>query len=196
MRTCNAIPLNILSQAAAYDPETGRLTRLKVANRHPVGSELGWLNKSTGYRYFHVGKFTVLSHRAGWALTFGVWPDLGIDHINGITTDNRLCNLRPATQSQNLANRPVRRDSTSGIKGVRKSPNGKWEARIALGGFETAEQAADAHAFITRLAWGEFGLSDGHVRIAGHELASRELGALDSPMAEGDQVNLITRRDE
>ena len=41
-----------------------------------------------------------------------------IDHINGIKTDNRLCNLREATRSQNQVNTPVVKNNTSGFKGV------------------------------------------------------------------------------
>ena len=44
--------------------------------------------------------------------------DLHIDHINGDPLDNRKENLRLCTIAQNAQNRPLRKDSASGYKGV------------------------------------------------------------------------------
>jgi hypothetical protein len=85
---------------------------------------------------------------------FGYIPDgFNLDHINGNKTDNRLCNLRLATNSQNQQNRPAPQNNTSGYRGVtwHKSAN-KWMARIChngirktLGFFETAEEAYEVY---------------------------------------------------
>lgn len=95
----------------------------------------------------HVG---VLLHRL-------LLPDAAlIDHANGNGLDNRRCNIRPATQSQNIANR-ASPGSRSGFRGVAPSnPPGRWIARIKvegkthhLGTFDTPEEAArvyDTHA--------------------------------------------------
>jgi hypothetical protein len=59
-----------------------------------------------------------------------------VDHINHDTLDNRKCNLRIATFSENLQNRiSVRSDSYTGIKGVtwRKHAN-KYQAHIKVNG--------------------------------------------------------------
>ncbi len=73
------------------------------------------------------------------------------DHINGNGLDNRRCNLRPATASQNRCNRGKQSNNTSGYKGVcwdRK----KWRAyigvngkRIHLGLFDNIKDAARAY---------------------------------------------------
>lgn len=58
------------------------------------------------------------------------------DHIRcHETLDNRRANLRHATASQQAHNRSLRRDSTSGYKGVNwHKASGKWSARIMIDG--------------------------------------------------------------
>lgn len=61
-------------------------------------------------------------------------PDgLFVDHIHGIDTrnDNRKCNLRIATRSQNNTNIGIKSCNTSGVTGVHfDNSKGKWCARI------------------------------------------------------------------
>jgi hypothetical protein len=57
------------------------------------------------------------------------------DHRNRNKLDNRRCNLRPATDSQNQHNASKRKDNTSGYKGVSWHKRaGKWHARICVNG--------------------------------------------------------------
>ena len=73
------------------------------------------------------------------------------DHIGGINTvhDNRKLNLRLADRSKNNMNTSIRKDNTSGVKGVNWSnrPNG-WRVRIQvnkkrvdLGIYDSLEEA-------------------------------------------------------
>jgi hypothetical protein len=45
------------------------------------------------------------AHRLAWFYVHGKWPQSGIDHRNGDIGDNRIENLREATQAQNCANK-------------------------------------------------------------------------------------------
>lgn len=106
-----------------------------------------------GYRQVSIcAGVTVLEHRLIWAFAHAAWPSrsLQIDHVNGDPVDNRLCNLRLATVSQNAGNRrSVRKDSTTGFIGVWCYPSGRrFGARITvgrttrwLGAFSTPEAA-------------------------------------------------------
>lgn len=87
-----------------------------------------------------------------------------IDHINGDSLDNRIENLRPATQSQNCANQGLKKNNTSGIKGVRyRKDTNKWTAHvmvnrknISLGCYGTIEEAAIAYEIGAKKFFGEF----------------------------------------
>lgn len=89
---------------------------------------------------------TVLLHRFILDAPHG----LEVDHINGDSLDNRRCNLRLATVSQNSCN-AQRLANKTGFRGVTKQW-GKFYSRIVfqgkrfhLGSYFTAEEAALAY---------------------------------------------------
>jgi hypothetical protein len=72
-----------------------------------------------------------------------------IDHINGNKHDNRIENLREATQSQNQQNRGLNKNNTSGVKNVYwHKKTQKWIADLRyngkkknFGSYSTLEEA-------------------------------------------------------
>ena len=87
-----------------------------------------------------------------------------VDHINGDTLDNRRCNLRICTHSQNMANTGAYSTNTSGYKGVSfEKSTAKWRAGIMRGGkhyslglHTTPELAAIAYNKAAVQYYGEF----------------------------------------
>ena len=86
-----------------------------------------------------------------------------VDHINHDTLDNRKCNLRLATKSENMMNRRRAKSNSSGLKGVYKKSKNKWYAiitvrgeRINLGTFDTSEEAHEAYCKAALELHGEF----------------------------------------
>lgn len=95
-----------------------------------------------------------MAHRVVWYLYHGKDPGgKQIDHINGNPQDNRIVNLRLCEARDNQANAKVRKDNTSGYKGVIYYKRfDKWMAQITrmgkhviLGYFSTKEEAATAY---------------------------------------------------
>lgn len=106
------------------------------------------------------------AHRIIWEIVNGVAPVLEIDHINRVTYDNRISNLRLATSSQNKANRTIAARGKSGHVGVKASrTKGKWVAiiivdgvRRQIGTFSSKEEAAMAYKIALFDAHGQFAL--------------------------------------
>ena len=137
----------------SYDPDTGVFIWVNPAShRAAKDTEAGWINDS-GYRLISLNKIKYRAHWLAWYITYGYWPKNQLDHINGIRDDNRIANLREATDAQNRQNMAKRTDNKSGFVGVyyAKWANA-WRAEIRangvkhkLGYFKTPEIAYKAY---------------------------------------------------
>jgi len=88
-------------------------------------------------------------------------------HINRDKLDNRRCNLRPITDSQNSCNQGKQKNNTSGYKGVCWN-RGKWLAQIGtngktiyLGRYDDPKEAAQAYNKAALKYHGEFAVLNG-----------------------------------
>jgi hypothetical protein len=128
-------------------------------NARLAGTEAG--SVSHDRVFIAVGGQRISRHILIWAILKGEWPGQ-VDHRNRDGSDDRIEGLRPATQSQNLANATIRSDNTSGYKGVSwdKARN-KWMACIHINGrFKNLgrfDDPAEAHAAYMRTAREHFG---------------------------------------
>ncbi|ECJ3227560.1 HNH endonuclease [Salmonella enterica] len=99
-----------------------------------VGKKAGSPN-SKGYMQITLDRVTYKAHRLAWMYCYGKYPELSIDHINGVHADNRIANLRLATKSENGMNRGPQINNTSGVKGVCwKEDEMLWVSQIGKDG--------------------------------------------------------------
>ena len=112
--------------AFAYDPDDGRLTWLEGKRR---GYKAGCVTKD-GYWQIRFGGHSYYAHRLVWAHQHGAWPHLQIDHRDGDKRNNRLGNLRLATNAENAQNIVAYRTNRSGYLGVCKVGGNRYLAQI------------------------------------------------------------------
>jgi hypothetical protein len=143
-----------LRELLSCDPETCVFTWRVSRGGHRAGDVAGCKNNN-GYLRITIDGRSYLAHRLVRLYFRGKFPKPGYDtdHIDGDKSNNRLSNLRHATRSQNMANRPAHANNKSGLKGASFfKPLRKWHSQIQVGGkkihlgyFETAEAAHAAY---------------------------------------------------
>jgi hypothetical protein len=150
-----------LEELFTCDPVAGILFHGENARRDVVGKPAGWRQWSGHIKIRVKGKTYCRSHLI-WLWVTGEWPSPEIDHIDTNASNDAFSNLRVATRAQNCANKNVRSDNVSGLKGVSKDGN-RWRAYLGKGGkmtiigwFLTKEEASVAYRAAASEAYGEF----------------------------------------
>lgn len=152
-----------LKEVLDYDPERGLFTWRKKLGKGNLGETAGSLDRA-GYVRIMIDGERLLARRLAWFYVHKRWPVGQIDHINVSNSDNRICNLREANQTQNQANRGIPKNNTTGFKGVSYlKEQGRFTARlkvnrrlIHLGTFLTAEEASAAYQSAANDNFGAF----------------------------------------
>lgn len=154
--------ITLVRELFDYDPETGYITR-----------KVSYGNARAGQVFRDAHSITVLGvfvrpGRLAWALHNGAWPpdNMIVDHINTIKADNRIANLRLATDTQNQQNKSGYGSYPKGVT-WRDRLIKPWQAKIRvngirlhLGSFETMEEAAEAYRKAAAEHHGEFARHD------------------------------------
>lgn len=155
----------------SYDASTGLFTRNVARGRTKIGDVAGTIRDNGSGRLYIVISINYVfyyAHRLAFFYHHKRWPKDVIDHINGDSLDNRLCNLRECDQALNAANAKPRKRDVLPYRGVQQSRNGsKFLARlsvkgkyICLGSYDTPEEAHAVWREAKRLASGEFANTD------------------------------------
>jgi hypothetical protein len=160
------ITQELLIDRLDYNKYTGVFTWKNIKRNTIIknGDVAGCKTKS-GYIHILINKKSYKAHRLAWIFLYGNIPDeMEIDHINGIRDDNKICNLRLATRSQNGFNRKKQCNNTSGYKGVSfNKTTKKWIAQSSynnkykfIGRYNTAEEASIAYTEFNKKLRKEF----------------------------------------
>jgi hypothetical protein len=160
-----------------YDEETGELTWKVRPLEHFKNTRCfnAWNVKNSnrkagtvqtrGYVSVKIDGIRYRVHRVVYKYVHGVDPN-HIDHINFNTSDNRICNLRSCTHTQNHQHSKTQVNNTTGFKGVnivKRKGSVKYLSRITinsnrivLGYFNDAETAYAAYHKAATEHFGEF----------------------------------------
>jgi hypothetical protein len=151
--TAHMLTQERLKHLVLYDPVSGAFTwRNPTSKKYAPGGPIASVGCG-GYLRVGLDSRRYLLHRLAWMYIYGVFPDVEIDHINQIRSDNRLENLRLATRMQNAQNVLMRSNNKSGAKGVSWDVDRKrWRAQININGkrrylglFDSVESASAAY---------------------------------------------------
>ena len=168
-------PINELRKRLAYRSDGVLIWKRPFGRKVKAGFPAGNITIH-GYVQLRFKYQRFKSHRVIWAMLKREDPlELQIDHINGNSLDNRITNLRKATNKQNACNQ-------KGAKGYCFDKHKKkWKAVIALNGkrkflgnFDTEHQAREAYLRAKEKLHGEFMPTD----------MKHELGQIDGPTSQ------------
>jgi hypothetical protein len=157
----------ILCKLLDYDPVTGFLTWKVRGSEWFKGARAasvckGWNKRLAGrpalacpdrygYMHGHIFNEKAYAHQVIFVIVHGYKAD-EIDHEHGDITDNRDGEMRPVTHRENMINRAISANNSSGRNGVSFQKNiGRWRAYITihdrqrhLGYFDKVEDAIAA----------------------------------------------------
>lgn len=182
MKPANSLPSQqYLQECFKYNRHTGELRWKKRPREHfpnigamaytnkilagkPVGQTKNKKPSGLIYLYVTINSKRYPVHRVIFKWVTGRDPEGVIDHINRVPTDNRWCNLREATQSQNAANSRFRANSHTKVKGVHYvASSKKYRAQIRhngklihLGCFKSVDDARLAYTAKAKELFGKF----------------------------------------
>lgn len=150
-----------LTKYFTYSPDSGEFHRVILrdgwGNETPIVKRVGTL-RSDGYLEMSIDGHVYKNHRLAFLYMIGEWPN-HVDHVNGVRSDNRWSNLRDVDRRENMKNKCIGSNNTSGTLGVTWFPQtGQWRVRInangdrvSLGLFDTLDEAVAARKGAERL---------------------------------------------
>lgn len=140
--------------------EDGYLIRKTTIGRNKIGTVAGGPN-NRGYWSIKINGRSYQLHRLIYLMHHGVLPK-SLDHRDKVRTNNRIGNLRSATDQENSRNRSSAKGSSSKYLGVSRDRK-KWRARICINGkdiklgrFINEEDAGRAYDKAAKELFGEW----------------------------------------
>lgn len=157
-----------LKEMLSYNSITGEFIRIKPLKGNTLYAVVGSTNND-GYISISIDNKRYQAHNLVWLYIYGKFPELQLDHINGIKDDNRFENLREVSHSENQKNKGLDKRNKFGYPGIRKGKKlgtyrvyiGIDKAKLDLGTYPNLESAIAARV----QAEIKYGFHENHGRI-------------------------------
>lgn len=157
-----------LKEMLSYNILTGEFIRIKPLKGNTLYAVVGSVNND-GYVSISIDNKRYGAHNLVWLYKYGKFPDLQLDHINGVRKDNRFENLREVSHAENQRNKKLDKRNKFGYPGIRHGKRlgtyraciGVNKTEIQLGTFSTLESAIAARV----QAEIKYGFHENHGRI-------------------------------
>jgi len=135
-----------LKELFTYDKDTGEFTRRrKICGSN--GLKVGEKKDDKGYYRIKIDKKQYRLHQLAFLYIYGYIPK-EIDHKNKNRADNSIENLRDVSRTQNMRNKNIYKNNSSGEKGIHINKNGMFIVQISgsdgkryRGQFKSIEEA-------------------------------------------------------
>jgi hypothetical protein len=137
----------VLKERLEYNPGTGVFTHLTNTTHKKKGDVAGFTH-SKGYVHVCCAGKEYKAHRLAYLYMMGYMPE-EVDHEDRVKDNNKWSNLRESDRVLNTNNVGVRKDNTTGVRGLSFDKRGKkhWTYRRQYNGkqetysFYTKEEA-------------------------------------------------------
>lgn len=144
-----------------YDESSPSCLRWASARAQMKAGDVAGSLKPDGYWKVRDGGHPRGVHIVVWELHHGPVGASEVDHIDGNPSNNKLSNLRATDRVGQTQNAAIRKDNTTGVKGVHKVATG-YAGRVQANGvrhvstFPTLQQAAEWVRIKRQEVHGEF----------------------------------------
>lgn len=116
-----------------YNPETGVFIWKLNRNQNVRAGDIAGRVDEFGYRIIYVLGKKYRAGRLAWFWVTGEMPKQQIDHIDRNRSNDKFSNLREVDPRENVINRGIPKNNTSGVIGVTWYKNlKKWCAQIEI----------------------------------------------------------------
>lgn len=147
-----------LLELVDYNPTTGVFTTRVPRGNLTVGDVMGW-DSGKGYQRVLIDGERHMLHNLAFLYMTGNYPKELVDHKDTNTNNNKWDNLREASTYQNALNKSLRKDNTTGSKGVSLTSSGSFMVRVgqkSYGCFRDLEEASLVAVAVRNKLHGEF----------------------------------------
>ena len=122
-----------LKELVKYNKETGIFTHNVSRGGKKVGEYAGHVNNKHHYLELTLDGKKQKGHRMAYLYVLGKIP-IQINHKDQNRNNNKWSNIEPSNAQHNMKCKSKYKSNTTGITGVYKHANGKYQARISING--------------------------------------------------------------